>query len=121
MSLPSLKVTKVITTGGYPDALARVNGTLIITNGASNTMTIRRHQRATTITGFSYPFGVVSIPGPGRVETGPGPGTISSAPAETLDTAEGSVPFWGEPPRYHLSFVQRQTGTLSLDPYASRG
>jgi DNA-binding beta-propeller fold protein YncE len=66
LALPSLSVTRVIPTGGYPDALGIASNWLFVANGASNSVSVSHHGAAPVdVPGLSYPFGVAVAPGTG--------------------------------------------------------
>jgi DNA-binding beta-propeller fold protein YncE len=64
LSLPSLSVSAVAATGGYPDGLGLSGKWLYVANGASDTMSVFSGQKSPkTPGGVTYPFGVAVIPG----------------------------------------------------------
>jgi DNA-binding beta-propeller fold protein YncE len=103
LSIPSLRVVRVLPTGGYPDALGLVPGWLFVADGAGDDLTVSHHGTH-SVSPFSYPFGVAVVPGAvggsGRSE-GPTNATVrgsSQPPAGARIIPTGPPrPFYGAP------------------------
>jgi len=101
LAVPSLRVVRVIATGAYPDAVGLVPGWLVVSDGASNDLTVLHHGTH-TVSPFSFPFGVAVVPGAaggphhsdGRTNAvAPGNNPVATG-AHTVPTGPPS-PFYG--------------------------
>jgi len=64
LALPSLTVSRVLATGGYPDAVGLVPGWLYVANGASNDVTVYHGgPHPVSVPGMQYPIGIAVVPG----------------------------------------------------------
>jgi YVTN family beta-propeller protein len=64
LALPSLTVSRVLATGGYPDAVGLAPGWIYVANGASDTVSVfRGSRRPVSVPGMHYPIGIAVVPG----------------------------------------------------------